>query len=267
MTSTPARPKVGFHDFLNSRPILHPFRHGLVDMPFELVIDTPANLAERFHGGELDMALIPSVEYGLSPDAVIVPVVCIASLGRVETVLLFSEMGIEDIESVSVDPKSRSSVAMLKILFKEKFGRDITIVKGGENPAHMLRAADAGLVIGDAAFGVDREKYVVHDMGELWYQYSGRPFVHAALCARRGAKWPSAIKAIETAKEEGKNHRELIARQEAKGLVSAETYLHYLTERIYYDLGKEEKSGLEFFLSAAKAQGLVKRDTLEFYNE
>ncbi|MBI5815170.1 MAG: menaquinone biosynthesis protein [Nitrospinae bacterium] len=260
-----SRPRVGFHDFLNSKPILHPFRHGLVEMPFKLIIDTPANLAERFHAGELDMALVPSIEYARNKDAVIVPVVCIASLGRVQTVLLFSEKAVEEVDSVCVDPRSRTSVAMLRILFREKFGKDPSIVVGGGDPAKMLDSAEAGLVIGDAAFSIDREKYVVHDLGEMWFSHCGRPFVHAALCARRGEKWDLAIAAIAEAKAVGLKNRELIARQETKSHRQADELYDYLTKNILFDLQSEEKEGLSYFLSAARAMGLCQRDDLEFY--
>jgi chorismate dehydratase len=260
------KPVVGFHDFLNSKPLLHPMRHGLLEVPFRLVIDAPALLADRFAAGELDMALIPSIEYARITDAVIVPVVCIASLGKVETVLLFSDLAVEDIETVAVDPKSRTSVAMLRIIFKERFGKDVNIVKGVEDdPEMLLRDAEAGLVIGDAAHLVDRERHVVHDLGELWFQHSGRPFVHALLCARRGARWDAAIAAIAEAKRLGIEHRELVARQEAKNPAEAKRFLEYLTGRIFYDLGEKEREGLEFFLSEARRMGLCQRDRLEFY--
>lgn len=259
------RPRVGFHDFLNSKPLLHPFRHGLLETPFELVIDTPSNLADRFTAGDLDMALIPSIEYGKNRDAVIIPSVCIASLGKVKTVLLFSELAIEDIESVCVDRKSKTSVAMLQILMKEKYGKEPTMTPCEDDPATMLRSADAGLIIGDPAYNMDKRDYVVHDLGELWYQHSGAPFVHAVLCAKKGDRWDSAIAAIEEAKKLGKEHRELIARQETANHVEAERLIDYLTKRIYYDLGADEKGGLSRFLRSAKEMNLSERDDLEFY--
>jgi chorismate dehydratase len=264
MMRSPERPRVGIHEFLNSLPILYPFRHGLVETPFTLVTDTPANLARRFAEGELDIALIPSIEYGRIPGAVISPAVCIASLGRVDTVLLFSEMGIEDVETVCVDPRSSSSVAMLKIIFRERFHRDIITVTGETDPAMMLRSADAGLIIGDSAFSIDREKYVTHDLGELWFQHCGRPFVHAILCAREGQKWPQALAALAEAKEIGKNHIDLIARQSAKTHDEAERNIEYLTSRIRYDLNSDEIEGLSFFLSTAQAMGLCDRSDLAF---
>lgn len=264
---SPERPRVGIHEFLNSLPILYPFRHGLVETPFTLVTDTPANLARRFAQGDLDIALIPSIEYARIPDAVISPAVCIASLGRVDTVLLFSEIGIEDVETVCVDPRSSSSVAMLKIIFKQRFHRDVITITGETDPAMMLRSADAGLIIGDSAFSIDREKYVTHDLGEMWYQHSGRPFVHAVLCAREGQKWPHALVSLAEAKEIGKSHIGLIARQTAKTHDEAERNIEYLANRIRYDLGKDEIEGLTFFLSTAQAMGLCGRSGITLYQE
>lgn len=259
------KPRVGFHNFLNSKPLIHAFEHGLVDKPFEMVMDTPSNLAMRFHDGDLDLALIPSVEYGRNKDAVIVPSLCIASRGKVDTVLLYSELAIEDVESICVDPKSRTSVAMLIILFKEMFGKEPTIVVGENNPDKMLDSADAGLLIGDAAYFLNRDKYVVHDLGELWYQYSALPFVHAILCAHRGKRWDHTIAVIEEAKRIGVSNRELIAKQETKSHQEADALLDYLTKRIYYDLGEQEREGLEFFFKTAARMKLVDRSDLEFY--
>jgi chorismate dehydratase len=262
------RPTVGFHDFLNSRPILHPFRHGLVETPFTLVIDTPANLAARFADGKLDMALIPSIEYARIPDAVIVPPVCIASLGAVETVLLYGEAAIEDIETVYVDPKSRTSVAMLEILFREVYRKEVTLVVGRDDrPDDLLRDADGVLVIGDAAFAVDRNRYVVHDLGALWYAYAGRPFVHAVMVARDGARWDAAVAAIADGLTSGLAHRELIVHEETADRRERDRLYDYLTKRIRYRLDAEEIDGLRHFLTQAKKLGLAERDDLVFYPE
>ncbi len=237
----------------------------MIDAPFELVIDTPARLADRFADGELDIALIPSIEYARADDLVILPTFCIASLGRVGTVLLFSDMGVEDIESVCVDPKSRTSVAMLQIIFKGMYGKDITLVQGEEDPELMLRSADAGLVIGDNAFDIDRENHIVYDLGELWYEYSGRPFVHALLCARQGVDWGKAIDALEEAKRIGLKSRELIARHVSKTPAQVDTLMEYLNSRIFYELGDNERDGLQHFLQLAKSMNLCDHDQLRFY--
>lgn len=260
-------PVVGIHDFLNSRPLLHPIRHGLVETPFTLVTDTPARLAERFAAGELDIAMLPSIEYARNPEAVIVPGSCIASLGKVETVLLFSDLALEDIETICVDPKSRTSVAMLSILFRERLGREPIIVTGEEDPARMLRAADAGLVIGDRAFDLPSKRHLIHDLGELWYEYAGRPFVHALLCARKGGRWDAAVAALAEAKRVGLAHRELIAKEAAGPHLPEERALNYLMSHILYDLAGEEIAGLSHFLDRAVHFGLAPSSELRWYGE
>ncbi|HEB72904.1 MAG TPA: hypothetical protein ENI77_09820 [Nitrospirae bacterium] len=263
----PKHPKVGLHDFLNSRPLLHALRHGLVETPFNLLIDTPSKLADRFSAGDLDIALIPSIEYARMADAVISPIFCIASLGKVDTVLLFSELAIEEIQSVACDPKSRASAAMLKILFKKVYGKALSTFVGSEKPELMLRAADAGLVIGDMAFGIDREKYVTQDLGELWFKSFGLPFVHALLCLKEGQRFDPALAALKQAKEIGMKNIALIAKQETDSQEEAERLYKYLASRIIYDLGEEEIKGLEHFLDSAKEMGLCGRSDLKFYDE
>jgi len=259
-------PKVGLHDFLNSKPLLYALNQGLVETPFDLLIDTPSKLADRFSAGDLDIALIPSIEYARMADAVISPMFCIASLGKVDTVLLFSELAIEDIQSVAIDPKSRSSAAMLKILFKKVYGKALSIFVGSEKPELMLRSADAGLVIGDMAFGIDREKYMTLDLGELWFKSFERPFVHALLCLKEGQRFDSVLASLKQAREIGEENIALIARQQAQSEEEAERLYKYLTSTIIYDLGEEEKKGLQYFLDSAKEMGLCDRSDLKFYD-
>ncbi|VAX24058.1 Menaquinone via futalosine step 1 [hydrothermal vent metagenome] len=261
------RAKVGFHDFLNSKPILYAMRQGLVKTPFELVIDTPANLATMFHEKRLDIALIPSVEYGRSADAVIIPTLCIASVGKVESVLLFTEGDIEKMETVCVDPKSRTSVTALKILLKEFYQKEPEIIVGDGDPETMLKTADGALLIGDLAYDIDKNRYVAHDLGEMWYRYSGLPFVHALLCCHKGERWDDAIESIAQAKDIGLKNRELIASHEGGSSARTGKLLDYLSERIHYDFGEEEKTGLIKFLTAAHEMGLVKRTYLDLYKD
>ncbi len=261
------RAKVGFHDFLNSKPILYAMRRGLVKTPFELIIDTPANLATMFHEKRLDIALIPSVEYGRSDDAVIIPTLCIASVGKVESVLLFTEGDIENMETVCVDPKSRTSVTALKILLKEFYQKEPEIIVGDGDPETMLKTADGALLIGDLAYDIDKTRYVAHDLGEMWYRYSGLPFVHALLCCHKGERWDDAISSISQAKNIGLKQRALVAKQEGASSVQADKFLDYLSKRIHYDFGEEEKTGFIKFLTVAHAMGLVDRTYLDIYKD
>src|SRR5262245_22601242 len=75
--------RLGVVGYLNSQPLVH----GLArDARFRLESDTPARIARRLQEGELDLGLLPSIEYARS-DYAIVPGLCIASRGPVRSVL------------------------------------------------------------------------------------------------------------------------------------------------------------------------------------
>ena len=76
--------KFGIHDFLNASPLLLPLREHGGDKGFQIVTGSPAALADKLKLGDLDLAMIPSVEYFKSVDSYrLVPNICIASRGEV----------------------------------------------------------------------------------------------------------------------------------------------------------------------------------------
>ena len=70
---------------------------------------------------ELDVALIPSVEYFANHDYRIISDACIACRGPVLSVKLFSRVPIADINSLALDQGSRTSAALVQVLLRERF--------------------------------------------------------------------------------------------------------------------------------------------------
>ena len=115
--------RFGIHDFLNASPLLLPLKEQGVNMGFQVITDSPAVLADRLKSSDLDLAMIPSVEYFKSADSYrLVPGVCIASRGEVGTVLFFTKKPIHEIRSIAADNRSRTSVALLKIFNRRDHG-------------------------------------------------------------------------------------------------------------------------------------------------
>ncbi|HET7294969.1 MAG TPA: MqnA/MqnD/SBP family protein, partial [Vicinamibacteria bacterium] len=136
--------RLGVVCYLNVEPIVH----GLRDDPrFQLVRDVPSRIAELLHAGEIDLGMIPSVEYARS-DYAIVPEIAIASRGAVRSVVLLHERPLDEVRRVALDTSSRTSAALLRIVLRERLGREPEGVDMAPDPAAMLAAADAALVIG-----------------------------------------------------------------------------------------------------------------------
>jgi chorismate dehydratase len=288
------RLRFGCHDFLNSRPFTFAFTQGVIEPGFDLHFDAPAALARRLKDGDLDLSLIPSIEYATGDSYRIVKDFAIVSTGRVDSVLLFGKTEMNKMKTVAVDERSRTSSAMLRILFKEKLGFLPEFVTCEANLRKMLEVADGGLLIGDAALQIASKDYRIHarnylqlsrlarafppftkggqeyDLGLEWYRLTEKPFVHALLAVRPGIDrndLRAVLKQLREAKRYGLSKISEIAEQEWERLVLVkERCAEYLTKRIRYEMSDVDAEGLSYFFGMARKHGVLSQPVeLKFY--
>ena len=260
--------KFGIHDFINAQPILASLREMGEWIKLDIYTETPARLAEQLNEGKLDFAMIPAIEYLRQAETLrLLPGISIASRNQVGTVLLVSKYPLKAIQSLAVDNRSRTSVALLKLMFKDDFLPNMNWVDCDPNPEKMLKEHDAALIIGDPALGFNKEGTTIYDLSEEWYQRTGKTFVHAVIVAREGVEIGERIVEIfRIAKQEGLMKIETIARTQARKTGLPETLLvDYLKNKIRYNLGAEELDGLSYFQSICQSVGLIeKKPPFEF---
>ncbi|MFQ5560763.1 MAG: menaquinone biosynthetic enzyme MqnA/MqnD family protein [Nitrospinota bacterium] len=265
--------KLGCHDFLNSKLLSYPLTRMGDSNPFHLVFDTPARLSSMLQKGEVDLAVIPSIEYGRQCGLRIIPGFSISSFGAVETVLLFCKENVSKIEKVAVDSTSRTSVAMLRILLAERFKIRPSFISATPSIDQMMEIADAALVIGDNAFTPPSSKYSVYDLGGEWYTLSKKPFVHAVLAVspdtRLSSLETSTLGEIFLSLSRNENNLANVVDEEAKRLgIDKDVVKEYLTKRIRYTLGEPEIDGLKHFFALSKKYGLLKSTPeIVFYDQ
>jgi len=228
----------------------------------DIYTGNPAHLADKLKKGELDFAMIPSIEYLKQADSVrLFPGISIASKNQVGTVLLVSKYPLTTLKTLAVDNRSRTSVALLKLLFKDELSPDLKWVDYDPDPEKMLREHDAALIIGDPALGFKKEGATIYDLSEEWFQRTGRTFVHAVIATREGVEINERIVEIfRVAKQEGLMKIPTIARVQARQTGFPEPMLlDYLQNKIRYNLGAEELDGLSVFQSLCKSSGLIEK--------
>lgn len=262
--------KFGVHDFINAQPLLIPLKEREQQLGVTLVTGSPASLADQLREGKLDLAMIPSVEYLKDADQYrLIPGIAVASRGPVDTVLLASHRPLAEVESIAVDVRSRTSVALLQILFGEVLPWNVFMEITDPNPVDMLKNHDAALIIGDPAFRMRSNfpKLQYYDLSEQWFTQTQKTFVHAVVAARNETHLDQDfLVTVQEAKTEGLSRIESIAQTTAKqsGL-TFETCLDYLSKKIIYDLGKEELVGLQHFRDICSEKGVIdKKDVIRF---
>jgi len=240
-------------DFLNARPLIW----GLLEDPppgVEVSRDLPSVCADKLARGEADVGLIPSIEYQRIPDLCAVPGLGIAAASEVRSVLLVSEVSREKIRSVSLDPASRTSAVLTRLLLKRRYGLDPEYRETGER-------TDASLIIGDPALKTRLNGRVVLDLAAEWRAFSGHPFVFAFWAVRPGVSGEDAARAsslVRASYEAGRrDFARLVAREAQESGLSEAVVEDYLRHALHYELDDGDLAGLDFFYRIAAEEGLI----------
>jgi chorismate dehydratase len=250
--------RVGIVNFLNSKPLAWGFLKGHHADLFAPSYHPPALVARLLGQGNLDIGLIPSIEAQRIPNLKILPDLCVAAKHEVRSVLLVSRCPLSEIKRVALDQNSRTSVALLRILLKERYKLDPEYVHERPDPERMLSEADAALIIGDPALKVDRDRYLITDLAAEWNELTGLPFVFAVWAVRPEVEVPDLPFYFKSSLRYGLSSLDTLVRESAAelGLDSSEIYT-YLTENLSFFLRQEEIEGLEEFYRRAHAHGLI----------
>lgn len=253
--------RISLVHYLNSAPLGWAFLYGPCRDGFEVIPSSPAKCADQLSRGEVDIGLIPSIEYPQIGNLRVIPDISIASLSEVRSILLVRPRGRETIESVALDSSSRTSVVLTKILLKEVLGIRPEFFLHPPDLEEMLKKCDAALLIGDAALAVDLEDYHAVDLARMWTEWQGKPFVFAFWACRADVPMPEGLaEQFKEAKEWGLNRRGEIAGVFSERLGLKKEFLEdYLLRNINYDLGSEHIRGLQSYYALAAQAGYISR--------
>ncbi|GIW87281.1 MAG: chorismate dehydratase [Isosphaeraceae bacterium] len=254
------RLRLGIVRYLNARPLWH--RLSEASGRVALVVDYPSRLADQLHAGQLDVALIPSVEYlrGARGGLRIVPGVSIAARGSVRSVKLLSRVEPRRITRLALDEGSRTSQALARIWLAERHDvrpERIEPLPVGVSP--LESTADAVVVIGDRAMrplGTDFPWEI--DLAEAWLDLTGLPFVFALWVARPGVELGDLPDTLRACRDAGLRDAWSLALTHGPPLGLSPQYAYaYLTRSLSYDLGPPELAGLRLFARLAARHGLA----------
>src|SRR5688572_13186265 len=194
--------KIGLIDYLNTMPFHYDLAERLDDTNIEFVRGVPSEMNRALMAGDIHLAPISAIEAARHADElVILPGLGIASLGAVRTVLLFSwasDIRELDGQSIALTDHSATSVALLQVLCRERYGITPKFTTTRQHLPGMLAEHEAALVIGDDAL-VESTRHralssprgwdlpYIYDLGDEWLKMTGLPFVFGIWAARRDA--------------------------------------------------------------------------------
>jgi chorismate dehydratase len=246
--------------FLNARPLID----GLEDEPtVNLVSDVPSRLLETLITCQSDIALCPVIDFQLAPVKLcVVPVGAIGSDGRTLTVRVFSRVPMNHVTRVHTDGDSHTSVALLRVVFDELYGR-VPELSTLESPDVNGRedAPETVLLIGDKVVQnePERSRYAHRlDLGDAWKRTTGLPFVFACWMARVGHDLGNTPEILARRRELNRPRiREIVAAHATASGWPTNLAAEYLGKILHYELGPRELRSIELFWSRCHDLGLI----------
>ena len=140
--------KISAVSYLNTVPFIHGLKQSELIHSISLQLDYPSICADKLINGIVDLALVPVAVIPKLLQAHIISDYCIGANGAVDTVCLYSDLPITEIESIALDYQSRTSVALLKILLKEYWELKPEPIKADVGFEDNIKGNHAALVIG-----------------------------------------------------------------------------------------------------------------------
>ena len=183
------RISLGKISYINASPVYYGLDNGLLPDWLTMVSDVPSALNRQIMTGEIEISPISAAFYAMNHEKLLVlPDLSISCHGNVLSVICASNYELDDLnqKTVMFSQESASAASFLKMIFSQrkvyphfKVGSvgDINIIPSG---------VDAVMVIGDKALTQPWQERYVHcfDLGGIWYEMTGLPFVFAVWVVR-----------------------------------------------------------------------------------
>lgn len=238
-------------NYLNSTPFVYGLQHPSFASMFDISMDYPAESARKLIANEVDISLIPVGALAELPKYHIVSEYCIGSLGKVNTVKIFSDVPIEEVKNLFLDYQSRTSVLLAKLILDNYKGLTINYLKGYPGYQKEIVENTAGLVIGDRAIRLLGKYKYEYDLSEAWYNWHQLPFVFAVWVSAKPLN-ENQISLLNKAFEIGMKNRESLILKYAHLNSPFFSVRYYLEEDISYSLDADKMESLNKFLSLTK---------------
>ena len=261
--------RIGMVNYINVAPIYEMWKEQTLPEDWEVVEGQPSQLNLLLAAGKIDMGFVSSYAYAAHPENYqILADLSISATGPVGSVILFSDLPAEalDGQSVLLTGQSDTSVRLVRIILEEFYRVHPNYTTGDVYGEHQkANGASAVLAIGDDALRLKSEQaYPVQlDLGEIWYQTTGLPFVFSVCAVREEflAEQPETARAIRQTlvdcREQGARRMAEICARVARRIPMDCTACSQYLQGIEHDFSPVKIQALERFFQYLVARGEV----------
>ena len=235
--------------YTNTKPFIYGIQHTEILDKIDLSLDMPADCAQKLIDDVVDIGLIPVAATLNLPQWEIVSAYCIGAVGAVNSVFIFSNCEVHDIKYLQLDPQSRSSNNLARVLLKNFWKVKPQLITDAADYGQSTEANTAFVQIGDRTFGKKGNYKYVYDLAEEWQNFTGLPFMFAAWIANKPIP-QEFMDEFNASLKYGLDHRQELFKE----LPMREDFdiVDYLMIKIDYEMTEDKKKALYMFLDFIK---------------
>jgi chorismate dehydratase len=222
--------------YANSRAFIYGLEHSEIRDRIDLSLDIPSDCADKLINDQADIGLVPSAILPEIPGSQIVADYCIGAYGAVDSVFIFSDKPVYEIDSLRLDPQSRTSNRLAQVLLKYYWHHEPQYITEGPSDAFVL--------IGDRTFGKKNQFEYEYDLAEVWKEFTGLPFVFAVWASNKAIDEDFKAEFNKALKFGLDHRREVIGNLSGIDDFDLEDYL---MNKIDFDLDAKKLEALEKF--------------------
>lgn len=239
--------KISAVSYLNSKPFIYGLQHSKLIDEIDLQLDIPSVCAQKLIDGKVDIGLIPVAILPQLKEKYIITDYCIGAEGKVASVMLYSNVPLQEITKILLDYQSRTSVTLVKVLATNFWKINPQWIPAKANFENEIEGTTAAVIIGDRTFGLENKYAYSYDLAEEWQKFTQLPFVFACWVANK--KLPdSFLKEFNLVLKSGIANRSALIVELTQSKIYPTDVDVYLNKNIKYDYDSAKKKGLELFL-------------------
>lgn len=238
--------KISAVSYSNTLPFIYGIEQsGLIDK-IDLQLDIPSACAKKLLENNVDVGLVPVAIIPELKEHFIISDYCIGTKGKVNSVLLLSDVPLNEIEEVQLDYQSRTSVNLVRILSKKYWKITPNFVSSQPGFEENIKGKVAGVIIGDRTFHLKKDYSYQYDLSEEWNKYTGLPFAFACWVSNKVLPG-NFIKELNKAFKEGVGRISEVIDGQVNMVVSKERLKSYLENDIDYILDDKKRAAIQLF--------------------
>ncbi|MBF0242542.1 MAG: menaquinone biosynthesis protein [Desulfamplus sp.] len=259
---------IGKIDYINASPVYYGLVNGLVPDWITMIEGPPAVLNGMIKNGEIDISPVSSAFYAMNhKELLILPDLSISSHGEVLSVILMTNYPIKELDQklIVLSQDSATSSALVKLIAIQNGVTPNFTTKRLRTLQDVPDSADAAMVIGDAAMSQpwkNRFKYRI-DLGRLWYETTGLPFVFALWVVRREAAIlryndvKAALELFYRSREQGYTNIDKVIAAGSNTIGMDKSYVSRYFELLHCNLDAIKLKALNYFFSSLYENSLL----------